>query len=61
MPETTYLPSGLVLPWGVFLPDDLLEAEISSNATITVSNGIYSMSGIITSDPTHTSETRMQS
>ena len=59
IPRTTYLPSGSVLPWGVLLPTNLLEAEISSKATTTVSNKIYSMSGIITSDPTHTSETRM--
>ena len=61
MPRITYLPSGSILPWEVSLLDDLLEAEISSNATTTVSNGIYSMSGIITLDPTHMSETKMQS
>ena len=57
--KTTYFSSGSVLPWGVLLPGDLLEAEISSNATTTISNGIYSMSRIITLDPTHIRETRM--
>jgi len=58
MPRTTYLPSGSVFPWGVSLLSDLLETEISSNAITTVSNEIYSMSGMITSDPTHTGEER---
>ena len=57
--RTTYLPSGSVLPLEVSLPSNLLEAEISSKATTTVSNKIYSMSGIITSNPTHASETIM--
>ena len=48
-----------VFPWGVSLPGDLFEAEISSNAITTISNGAYSLSGIIKLDPTHTSETKM--
>ena len=59
MLEIEYLPCCSVLPLGVLLLDNLLEAKISSKATTSISNEIDSMSGIITSDPTHTSEIRM--
>ena len=53
-----YVADNSVLPWRVLLPSNLVEAEISSNAITTVSNGVYSLSGIIKLDPTHTSETK---
>ena len=56
--ETTHVPDNLVLPYGVSLLGDLLEAEISFNAITTVSNGAYSLSRIIKLDPTHMSEAR---
>ena len=54
-----YVPDSSVLPWGVSLLGDLLEVEISSNVITTVSNRAYSLSRIITLDPTYTSETKM--
>ena len=48
----------LVLPWGVSLLSNLLEAGTSSNTITIVSNEAYSFSGIIKLDPTHTSETK---
>ena len=53
-----YVPDSSVLPWKVLLPSNLVEAKISSNAITTISNGVYSLSGIIKLDPTHTSETK---
>ena len=56
---TAHVPSNSILPWGVSLPADLLEAELNSNATTIASSGTYSLLGIIILDPTHMSETKM--
>ena len=42
-----------VLPWGILLPSNLLEAGTSPNATISVFNEAYSLPGIIKLDHTH--------
>ena len=47
-----------VLPRGISLPSNLLAVGTSSNAIATVSKGAYSLSGMIKSGPTYTSETR---
>ena len=50
---TTYVLGNSVLPWGISLPGDLLEVELSSNAITIASSGVYSLSRVITLDPTH--------
>ena len=45
-----------VLPSGILLPSNFLEDGTSSNAIITVSKEVYSLSRIIKLGPTHMSE-----